>query len=175
MKVLGTDNYTADPTLNSEALTPIHYSASSDPTVTDDEDSEFIKGHIWLREDTKEVWDCDDASSGAAVWTSRSRVSRVAETTTARTLGLTDVNKLIECTNAAATTITIPLNTTTAMPLGCTIAIKRGATGGAVTIAPAASVTLESEGALYDIADVKGVVVLWQGELNTWTLTGNRG
>lgn len=68
----------------------------------------------------------------------------VTETTTARTVGLSDAGKFIVCSNASAVTLTIPESTTTAgkvFPIGTVItAFAKGA--GGVTWAKTGSDTL---------------------------------
>lgn len=61
---------------------------------------------------------------------------------TAYSLVATDATKAVRCSNAAAITLTVPLNSAINLPLLCTIPIIQGG-AGAVTIAAAAGVTLE--------------------------------
>ena len=53
----------------------------------------------------------------------------VAETTTTRTLSLTDSNSHIRCTNAGTTIIVFPLNTSEALPIGFGCEIEQASTG----------------------------------------------
>ena len=81
----------------------------------------------------------DPSSLGLA----ETSVSAVAETTTSRTLALTDAGKVVESTNAAATTITVPPNSAVAFPVGTIIGIYSAGAGG-VTLAQGAGVTVRN-------------------------------
>jgi hypothetical protein len=59
----------------------------------------------------------------------------VNETTTARTLALSDANAFIAVTVAGAATITVPTNASVAFPVGTVITIFAQGAGG-VTISP---------------------------------------
>lgn len=67
----------------------------------------------------------------------------VTEATTARTLGLTDSQKYLRCTNASATTITIPPQSSVAWTADTEIVIEQSGTGQ-VTVAPGAGVTIRT-------------------------------
>jgi hypothetical protein len=48
---------------------PLHnFTATADPTATDDETDDYEVGSRWLRPGTPAEWVCVDASEGAAVW-----------------------------------------------------------------------------------------------------------
>ena len=76
-----------------------------------------------------------------------STLTAVEETTTARTLQLTDAGKVVESTSASATTITVPTNASVAFPLGTVINVYSAGAGG-VTIAASTGVTIRNVAAL---------------------------
>lgn len=61
----------------------------------------------------------------------------VAETTTARTIGLSDAGKYIRSSNAGTVTITIPTNAVTAFPIGTEIVFRRMSGAGAFALSNA--------------------------------------
>ena len=73
-------------------------------------------------------------------------LSTLEDTTTARTLALTDAGQLIRMNNAGATTVTVPPNSSVAFGVGAQI-IVAALGAGAVTIAAGAGVTLRSKDA----------------------------
>jgi hypothetical protein len=94
-----------------------------------------------------------------------------AQSGTSYTLALSDNGKRVVITNAAANTVTIPLNATIAFEVGTQIVIVQGG-AGATTIAPDGGVTLNSPGGLTTIGVQYGAVVLHKDATNTWSLTG---
>ena len=73
-------------------------------------------------------------------------LSTLEDTTTARTLALTDAGQLIRMNNAGATTVTVPPNSSVAFGVGAQVIVAaKGA--GTVTIAAGAGVTLRSKNA----------------------------
>jgi len=56
------------------SLVQVYYSAASDPTVNNDGVDTaalgelFFKGSIWVNETSGDRWQCDDITTGAAVW-----------------------------------------------------------------------------------------------------------
>lgn len=67
----------------------------------------------------------------------------VEEATTARTLQPSDAGKVVEATNASATTVTVPPNSSVSFPLGTVINIYSAGAGG-VTIAAGSGVTIRN-------------------------------
>lgn len=65
------------------------------------------------------------------------------QTGTTYALLLSDATKAVRCTNASSITLTVPANASVSLPTPCIIPILQGGSG-AVTIAAAAGVTLES-------------------------------
>jgi len=68
------------------------------------------------------------------------------DTTTARTLALTDAGQLVRMNNAGATTVTVPPNSSVAFAVGAQV-IVAAMGAGAVTVAAGAGVTLRSKDA----------------------------
>lgn len=96
----------------------------------------------------------------------------VAETGTTYELLLTDVGKLVTCTNASAITVTIPVNADVAIPIGSQILITQlGA--GVVTLAPEGGVTLNSRGALLDTNGQYATVACIKRDTNVWLISGD--
>lgn len=99
-----------------------------------------------------------------------------AQTGTTYTLVLTDgtpgsTTAGVSLNNAAAVTLTIPTNASVAFPTGWTIPLlSLGA--GAVTIAPAGGVTINSPGGLLTIGTQNGTAVLNKTGTNTWQVYG---
>jgi hypothetical protein len=73
-------------------------------------------------------------------------LSTLEDTTTARTLILTDAGQLIRMNSASATTVTVPPNSSVAFGVGAQI-IVAAMGAGAVTVAAGAGVTLRSKDA----------------------------
>lgn len=91
----------------------------------------------------------------------------IVESTTARSLSSTDNNKIIRCTNAGATTITVPTAFST---YGCTI-IRAGT--GTVTIA--ASGTTLNGGSLVLNGQFTSAGIVPTGTANTFDVIGGTG
>ena len=89
-----------------------------------------------------------------------------AQTGTSYTLVLTDAGKQVTMTNAAASTLTIPLNASVAFDVGVRIqVIQLGA--GAVTLTPFAGVTLTSLSTSFAMAQYQ-VATLIKTATDTW-------
>lgn len=82
-------------------------------------------------------------AGGGITTKSATTVSVIEESTTARTFGLTDAGKIIECTHVDPTTVTVPDNATVAFPVGTIIGVYAHGAGG-VTIAAAGGVTIQN-------------------------------
>jgi hypothetical protein len=66
----------------------------------------------------------------------------ITETTTARTLALTDTNQYIRCTHVSQTSITVPPESVVPWTAGTTIYFRRGSTAGAISLAAGSGVTI---------------------------------
>jgi len=92
--------------------------------------------------------------------------------TVAYQLVLTDKNKVVSLSNAAAITLTIPTNATVAFPIGTEVIIKQ--TGaGQVTITPAGGVTLNTSGGRNKTYEQHSLAALIKLDTNTWVLGGD--
>lgn len=87
------------------------------------------------------------------------------------TLLLSDAGKLIRMTSAAVNTVTVPNNATTAFPVNTEIAIAQYGTGQ-TSIAPAAGVTLNSEGGNRNIRAQFTAASLIKVATDEWLLVG---
>jgi hypothetical protein len=68
-------------------------------------------------------------STSPLVWVPLTGTPITPETTTARTLGLVDIQTLIRCTNASDVNITFPSNASVALPIGSGGKLHQGGTG----------------------------------------------
>lgn len=90
------------------------------------------------------------------------------QTGTTYTLVLGDATKAVRCTNASAITLTVPTNASVALPPLCIIPVIQGG-AGAVTIAAASGVTLESPNGAVTTA-VGDFRMLFQRAANVWVI-----
>lgn len=92
-----------------------------------------------------------------------------SQTGTTYTLVLSDANKVIELTNAAAITLTIPTNASVAFPVGTLIELYQG---GAGQVTVSTSVTLRApDGA--KLAKQYASASLRKRATDEWVLSGN--
>lgn len=96
----------------------------------------------------------------------------ITESTTSRTLALTDAGDFIETTNSSAVTITIPTNASVAFTIGTEIDFFQYGTG-ALTIVGDTGVTLNgtSGGSATILAQWKGATIKKRGT-NEWIIVG---
>jgi hypothetical protein len=95
-----------------------------------------------------------------------------AQTGTTYTLVLSDAGKVVTLSNAAAITLTIPLNSSVAFPVGTQIdLLQLGA--GQVSVSPTGGVTLVSDTSKRKINVQYGGAVLLKTDTDTWVLFGN--
>jgi hypothetical protein len=92
--------------------------------------------------------------------------------TTDYTLVLGDAGKSIDVTAATTKTVTVPASASVAFPLGTVVEVARLGTG-AVNIAAAGGVTINSRGGLLGIGNQYGAVSLRKIATNTWLLVGD--
>jgi hypothetical protein len=97
--------------------------------------------------------------------------SIVTEATTARTLVIGDAGACVRCTNAAATTVTVPPNASVAFDVGEEILIRQ-AGAGAVTLAPGAGVTLNTPETLTTLRQHATLRIVKVGT-NEWDVSGD--
>ena len=96
----------------------------------------------------------------------------VTESTTSRTLLLTDAQKYIRCTNGSATTITVPPQTDVAWVADTEILIEQAGTGQ-ITIAPGSGVTLRTSQTLLS-ASQYSQLTLKRVASDEWVVGGDR-
>lgn len=96
----------------------------------------------------------------------------VSQSGTTYTLALTDAAKVVELSNAAAITVTIPPNTSVSFPIGTVILLGQyGA--GAVSVAPGSGVTLNSRSNYRKIAAQYSHASLRKRGTDLWVLDGD--
>ena len=83
------------------------------------------------------------AASEAYVDSVASEVTAVEESTTSRTLQLSDAGKMIEATHADPSTVTVPPSSSVAFPVGTLVGVYSAGAGG-VTIAEGTGVTVRN-------------------------------
>jgi uncharacterized protein (DUF2147 family) len=110
-------------------------------------------------------------ASGAPAWAYKANVVTNAQTGTTYTLVLTDAGKLVEMSNAAAITLTIPTNSSVAFPTGTQIDLLQ--TGAGQVTVGGAGVTLQSEGSKLKLKGQYAAATLIKRATNTWVLIGN--
>ena len=95
-----------------------------------------------------------------------------AQTGTTYTLVLTDAQKLVTLTNAAAITMTVPPNSSVALGIGTQILLYQGG-AGAVTVAAGSGVTINSPGSALDLYAQYSTALLLKIATDTWILAGD--
>ena len=94
------------------------------------------------------------------------------DSTTARTLALTDQFKSLKFTSASATTVTVPTNASVAFPTGSYVELYQfGA--GQVTVSPDSGVTIRSTDSQTKLRTQYSAGVLIKVDTNEWLLTGD--
>lgn len=90
---------------------------------------------------------------------------------TSYTFALGDAQTMVEFTNAAAVSATVPNNGTVAFPIGSTINIAQDNTG-TVTVVAAGGVTIKSYLNHVSLAGQQAAATLYKTGTNTWRLFG---
>lgn len=99
-------------------------------------------------------------------------VSQTSQTGTTYTLALADSGSIVELSNAAAITLTVPPNSSVAFPVGTVIGLRQmGA--GQVTVAPGAGVTVSSRGAALKFNGQYSEGSLTKRATDQWVLSGD--
>jgi len=96
-----------------------------------------------------------------------------ANTTTAYTLALTDVGKLVTMSNANASVLTVPNNNTVAFPTGISILGTQLGAGQVTISASDNTVTVSSRGSALKSAGQYAVWSLLKQDTNVWILSGD--
>lgn len=104
--------------------------------------------------------------------TNRSDLTLIADSTTARTLLLSDSGKYLRFTNAAAVTVTVPADSSVPFLVGSQVHIRQAGLG-AVSFSAAGGVTINApaSGSL-DLAGQGAAVTLIKVAANEWDLMG---
>ena len=95
-----------------------------------------------------------------------------SDATTARTALMQDANAYVRFTSNSPVTYTIPSSVSAELPVGTVIELEQGGTG-ALTVAGAAGVTINSRGADTTLAGQFAVAALKKVAADSWTLTGD--
>ncbi len=96
-----------------------------------------------------------------------------ADGTTARTLGLADINAHLLFSSSSPVTVTVPANASVAFPIGSTVDLEQNG-AGQVSVTGEAGVTVNKPaGRLAATLGQYGVVRLRKVAANTWTLFGD--
>jgi len=139
----GTTTYVNTTQLNvADNIMVLNYDVTATPTensgIEVERGTETNKTFLW--NETNDVWEAD----GNEIITVANNFAPITtESTTARTLALTDAGDFIKCTSASATTVTVPPNSSVAFVIGTEIIVTQyGA--GAVTIAAGSGVTINA-------------------------------
>lgn len=88
------------------------------------------------------------------------------------TFVLTDAGKIIEITNAAANTLTVPLDSSVPFPLNTVITVVSAGVGQ-TTISPAGGVTINSYGSKRKLSGQWSMATLIKKSTNSWWLAGD--
>lgn len=113
-----------------------------------------------------------DGAAATIVSSAGGSVLRINSQTANYTLVLTDAGKVVEMSNAASRTITVPPNSSVAFPIGTVVECSRmGA--GAVALVAGAGVTIRSKGGVLGIADQYTSAALRKRATDEWVAVGN--
>lgn len=128
-------------------------------------------GKCAFQTDTGALWTLA-AIGSAQLWFKTAGPRPVkTDSTTARTISLSDYDALLLFTNAAAVTVTIPLNSSVAFPIGTEIQFYQSG-AGQVTLTPASGVTLATLAGLATKSQGAKINALKIGA-DTWNITGD--
>jgi hypothetical protein len=122
--------------------------------------------------DTNLIWIWDAGTGVWSQWNPAGASLISSQRTTSYTLAITDAGTVVEFTAAGAATLTIPANVIVGFPVGTVVEVfQYGA--GQVTVAPAAGVTLRSDGAHVKTAAQYATISLRQRDIDEWVLSGD--
>jgi uncharacterized protein (AIM24 family) len=100
-----------------------------------------------------------------------SQVSQNLQTGTSYTSVLSDAGKVVEMSNAAANTLTVPPDASVAYPANTFFHVRQGGVGQ-TTIAPGAGVTLNSRGGALKLTGQWSEATLTKRAADEWVATG---
>jgi hypothetical protein len=109
--------------------------------------------------------------AGATTDQTLDRLKSNIQTNTTYTLVRADMGKMVDQSNAAAITTTIPLNSSVAFPIGTVINIFQ-AGAGQITVVGAGGVTLRAPGGAKTRVQYS-VISLWKRNTDEWVLSGD--
>lgn len=101
-------------------------------------------------------------------------IADTVDVTASRTLAISDNFKLLNVNSSSAVVVTIPADATEDIPIGAEIAFFRYGSG-ALSIAPASGVTLQSDRSRRNIKEQYSGGAIKKIAANTWILAGNLG
>lgn len=108
----------------------------------------------------------------AAVSLIGAAVTQTQQTGTAYTLALADAGTVVEFTNSATVTATVPANSTAAFPIGTTLVVRQYGTGQ-VTLTGANGVTLRSRGAALTLVGQYSEASVTKRAVDEWVVSGD--
>lgn len=100
-------------------------------------------------------------------------VTFVTVSGTSKTLALSDRQTAQDCTNVAATTVTVPPNSSVAYNIGTVMELIQANTGQ-ITLAPGAGVTLQSRNSELKSAGQHASIFIKKKATDTWQVTGDK-
>jgi hypothetical protein len=109
--------------------------------------------------------------AGATTDQTLDRLKSNSQSNTTYTLVRADMGKIVDCNNASAIALTIPLNSSVAFPIGTVINIYQ-AGAGQITVAGAGGVTLRAPGGAKTRVQYS-VISLWKRNTDEWVLSGD--
>lgn len=112
-----------------------------------------------------------DAATARVTLAAADRYPTMTTQTGDYTLALTDAHSYVRMNSASSRTITVPANATVAFPTGTEIILIRYGTG-ALNVAAAGGVTINSPGSSLSISEQYGMAVLYKIGTNEWMLGG---
>ena len=121
-------------------------------------------GNLFIWNSSQSVWN--------PVTTNNTAVVINAQTGTAYTLLLTDINKLVTMNNADANVLIVPPNVDVVLAVGARIEVSSGG-AGQTTIAPGAGVTITSKDGLLALTAQYSGATLTKTATDVWLLIGD--
>lgn len=98
--------------------------------------------------------------------------TQTQQTGAAYTLALADAGTVVEFTNSATVTATVPANSTAAFPIGTTLVVRQYGTGQ-VTLTGANGVTLRSRGAALTLVGQYSEASVTKRAVDEWVVSGD--
>ncbi len=89
------------------------------------------------------------------------------------TITLADTNNLVSMTNAAANTVTIPLDASLLFPIGSQLLIEQGGIGQTTIVGETIAVIIQSSGGFLKLSTQHTTIAAIKKAVNTWLLVGD--